>query len=224
MVRPMATAMTTPSERPVFVAADDRRARRLRYAAALGVALSCAWLIALAIGTLGIGRLPGVSLPLIARGADKAPAAADRVMSESSAVATSIAAERAATAREITAKAAIAATLLGDGVKRASARADATPAKKVHPATPRTQAPPQTVPSSSPATTLVPTVRQGWARRGLTAPPGRARQPEPKANAATSPGHTRRNATDTTTAPATPVTTPVPPGQQKKPDDPKQKS
>jgi hypothetical protein len=223
MVRPMATAVTTPSERPVFVAADDRRARRLRYAAAVGAALSGIWLIALAIGVLGVGRLPDLSLPLTARGADKAPLAADRVVSESSAVATSIAAERAASAREIMAKAA-AATLKGDGAKRASARAHATPAKKVHPATPRTKTPQQTVPSASPATTVAATTRQGWARRGLTAPPGRARQPEPKAKAAAAPGHTRRNATDTTTAPATPVTTPVPPGQQKKTDDPKQKS
>jgi hypothetical protein len=219
----MAAAATTPSERPVFVAADDRRARRLRYAAAVGVALSGAWLIALAIGMLGVGRLPDLSLPLIARGADKAPAAADRVMSESSAVATSIATERAARAQRIAAAAARGA-IKADGMKNAVASAHTTTAKKAHPATPRTQAPPQTVPSSSPATTVAATVRQGWARRGLTAPPGRARQPEPKAKAAAAPGHTRRNATDTTTAPATPVTTPVPPGQQKKPDDPKQQS
>jgi hypothetical protein len=224
MVRPMATAVTTPSERPVFVAADDRRARRLRCAAALGVALSGAWLIALAVGMLGVGRLPDLSLPLIARGADKAPAAADRVVSESSAVATSIAAERAASAKRFAAAAASGAAIKAGGTKNAVASAHTTTAKKAHPAKPQRKTPQQTVPSASPATTVTATARQGWARRGLTEPPGRVRQPEPKAKAAAAPARTRRNATDTTTAPATPVTTPVPPGQQKKADDPKQES
>jgi hypothetical protein len=216
----MAAAVTTPEERPVFVAADDRRARRLRYAAALGVALSCAWLAALAIGMLGVGRLPDLSLPLIARGTDKAPGVADHAVSDP--VATPIAVGRAAKAQRVAAAAAASGgAATGNGVQRASAPVRTK--KKAHPAKPRTTTPPQTVPSSSPATPAA-TARQGWARRGLIAPPGRARTAESKPKATASPGHARRTATDPTTAPATPVTTPVPPGQQKKPDDPKQKS
>jgi hypothetical protein len=218
----MAAALITPRERPVFVAADDRRARRLRYAAALGVALSCAWLAALTIGMLGVGRLPGLSLPLIAHGADKSPAA-EHLLSESSAVATPTAVQRAAKAQGIAAAAASGAAVKGNVVKRAAAPAHAKSAKNAHSAKPRTTPPPQTVPSSSPATPAA-TARQGWARRGLTAPPGRARTAEPKAKATASPGQARHTATDPTTAPATPVATPVPPGQQKKPDDPTQKS
>src|SRR4051812_19727016 len=141
MVRPMATAVTTPTERPVFVATDGRRARRLRYAAALGVALSCAWLVALAVGMLGVGRLPGLSLPLIARGADRAPTATGRVESESSAVATSIAAEQAVAARRIATAATGSAAVKGDSVKHATAPARSTAAKNPHPAKPRKTTP-----------------------------------------------------------------------------------
>lgn len=47
-------------ERPVFAAADGRRARRLRVAALLAAALVGLWVAALAAGMLGFGRLPGV--------------------------------------------------------------------------------------------------------------------------------------------------------------------
>jgi hypothetical protein len=56
-----ARADAPPSdERPVFAAADGRRARRLRVAALVAAALVAAWVVALAAGMLGFGRLPGV--------------------------------------------------------------------------------------------------------------------------------------------------------------------
>src|SRR5262245_6953712 len=49
-------------ERPVFVTHDDRRARWLRRAAVAVTVLACAWLVALGLGVLGLGSLPGLSL------------------------------------------------------------------------------------------------------------------------------------------------------------------
>jgi hypothetical protein len=216
----MTTTVTTSAERPIFVATDARRARRLRYTAALAAAVACAWLVALAIGMLGVGRLPDLSLPLIARGADSTPAAQQGDATLAPTGATSVAAEKAARRLESSVAARNAAAK-AVALQRTSGPAP-TAKKKPHPAKPKT-ATPRTAPPSAATAAAVPTARQGWSRRGLTAPPGRTRQAEPKAKPAAAPGQTRRNATDTTTAPATPVTTPVPPGQQKKTDDPKQK-
>src|SRR4051794_24256544 len=47
-------------ERPVFAATDGRRARRLRGVALVAAGLMALWLIALAAGILGFGRLPVV--------------------------------------------------------------------------------------------------------------------------------------------------------------------
>jgi len=219
----MTTAVTTPDERPVFVATDDRRARRLRYAAALGVAVSCAWLMALAIGTLGIGRLPDLSLPLIARGADKTPAIKHDVATPAPGPALAAATRGRATSRAAAPLAHRPAAIETTASQpRAAVAVRQKPAKKVHAAKPSTTTPTRAVPSAAPAPAAV-TPRQGWARRGSTAPPGRTRQAEPQP-ATTSSGPARRDGTDTTTAPAMPVTTPVPPGQQKKPDDPRQQS
>src|SRR5215212_387957 len=220
MVSPMTTAVTRPEERPVFVATDDRRARRLRYAAALGLAMSCAWLVALAIGTLGVGRLPDLSLPLVARGADKAPAIKDDVAAPARALAPAAAGR--ATSRAATTVTQRAAAVEVTQPRRPAVAAEQKPAKKVHAAKPRTTTSAAIPPS--PASAPAATPKQGWARRGSTAPPGRTRQADTTPKAATPRGYARRSSTDTHTAPETPVTTPVPPGQQKKPDDLKQKS
>src|SRR5215210_1267894 len=74
----IAQEQTTPPipyaglERPVFVADDDQRARRLRMAAVAVLALASLWVAGLIVGMLGLGRLPGVSVPLPAAHA-KAP-------------------------------------------------------------------------------------------------------------------------------------------------------
>src|SRR5262245_16099124 len=53
---------TAPPDRPVFVAGDDRRARRLRNAAIVVGLLAGRWVVGLGVGRLGLGRLPGVGL------------------------------------------------------------------------------------------------------------------------------------------------------------------
>ena len=78
--------------------------------------------------------------------------------------------------------------------------------------------------ATQPATAAAPSPtapHTGWARRGTTAPPGQTTRLEaqPTGTKAQPPGQARR-AADTTTVPATPVTTPEPPGQQKKTDEP----
>ena len=67
-------------ERAIFVAADGRRARRLRGVGFVAAFLACLWVVGLAVGMLGFGSLPGVSLvkqPFdeIARGSSDAPRA-----------------------------------------------------------------------------------------------------------------------------------------------------
>ena len=65
---------------PVFVSADGRRRRALRLAGRVVAGLTALWLVALVAGTLGLGDLPGVSLPRMAADdsaeapAQKAPA------------------------------------------------------------------------------------------------------------------------------------------------------
>lgn len=60
-----ARAAVPHSEKPVFVAESGRRARVLRIAARSAAAVTGAWLIALALGAFGLGRLPAVPLPPI---------------------------------------------------------------------------------------------------------------------------------------------------------------
>ncbi|HKF15377.1 MAG TPA: hypothetical protein VKB13_09135 [Gaiellaceae bacterium] len=224
MVRLMESGLTTTAERPVFVASDDRRARWLRYAAALAVALACAWLVALAFGMLGIGRLPGLSLPVIAHGAEKAPAAKTAVVTSKSAAdvpgssATTARSAAAPTLSHAARTGPSSAAALTSGPKARTKRHPTTKAKVTSKA-PTTAV--RTAPAAAPATAP----RQGWARRGLSAPPGRAAHAEPKAKPTAARGQTRKQAvTDTTTAPAPPVATPVPPGQQKKAEDPNHQS
>jgi hypothetical protein len=227
MLRLMTTVVTTPTERPVFVASDDRRARRLRYAAVLAVIVACAWVTALAIGMLGYGSLPSVSLPLVASGADAAPgqqAETARVSPTSVSRAESIARARA------TGGPAGAALTGSSNVVKQTRPTAATAAAERHKTSPsrarNRTAPAQAVQPTTPTAAAITPARQGWARRGLPAPPGqthvatqtiRAKNHQPTA---VPPGQTRRQGgNDATTAPATPVATPVPPGQQKKADE-----
>jgi hypothetical protein len=224
----MTSLVTTPTERPVFVATDGRRARRLRYAAVVTAVVAFAWVAALAIGMLGFGRLPGISLPVVARGPEKTapqpvkPALRARdVKPNPQAVARTAKAmsrhDAASAARVQAASAstkprAAAATRPRSGL-RTSVRRRVTPTPRAQPST------------AAPATPATPTSRQGWAKRGATAPPGETRRATAGAKdqqpAATPRGQARRpTAEETTTAPATtPVTTPAPPGQQKKADN-----
>ena len=206
----METALTTAAERPVFVATDDRRARRLRYLAAFAVALAGAWVVALVIGMLGIGRMPGLSLPVVARGADKAPAVEARESAEAPAPVAPAGVKRNAAVLATSRSAAPRNARPAQIAPAANRAKKASPAKATPPA--RT-APAATAPAVAPTTTA----RHGWARRGLTMPPGRTRQTDPRTKATQSSAHAQHQAaTDTTTAPAA---TPVPPGQQKKADD-----
>ena len=54
-----------PRERPVFVAADNRRAYTLRALGCAGGTLAALWLVALVAGALSAGRLPAVPSPAL---------------------------------------------------------------------------------------------------------------------------------------------------------------
>jgi hypothetical protein len=231
MLRLMTTVVTTPTDRPVFVAADGRRARRLRYAAVVAVVVAFAWVTALAIGMLGFDGLPSVSLPLVARGADGVPSqGAEQAGVPPTAVSK---AESIARARATVGQAGAAPMRSSNVVGRTSYRpAAATPATAGRKASRRRTTRPS-APAVQPLAPAAPTItpaRQGWARRGVTAPPGQARRTAPETvpvknhqSTAVPPGQTRRlGGNEATTAPATPVTTPEPPGQQKKADETEQ--
>jgi hypothetical protein len=229
MLRLMTTVVTTPTDRPVFVAADDRRARRLRYAAVLAVVVAFAWVTALAIGMLGFDRLPSVSIPLVGGGTDGDPsqrAEPTHVSPTARSKAESIARARAS-ARQTRA----APTRSGNVVQPTSAGPTAvTDAAAGRKASPRRATQPS-APALQPLLPATPPARQGWSRRGATAPPGQARRAAPETvrvknhqPTAVPPGQTRKQGGEATTAPATPVTAPVPPGQQKKADETEQKA
>jgi hypothetical protein len=220
-----ASLVTTAVDRPVFVAANGRRARWLRSGGAVALVLACFWLVALAVGMLGIGRLPGVSLPSVVRGAEKgsserAPAAADSSLPASPAVAAEMsglgseASERAKAFRQTPA-----ARRTSAKPKRQPARSRTAPA--FVPPVQTVQTPVATQPAPTPAPAPATAAKQGWARQGYTAPPGQSRETETQAPA-TPPAQGRRAETESTTAPAppTPGPTTVPPGQQKKAEDP----
>jgi hypothetical protein len=155
-------------ERPVFVAADGRRARQLRYAALAALALSCLWLGGLLLGTVGFGELPGLQLPDGGRAADR-PVVTPRRTAEppSSAERASIRAEdalradRTAVARSPKAPAPAGARTVSR--RRTSQKPTARPTVPV-------AVPPQ------PAAAPLPVSRQGWAQRGLTEPSGQTRR------------------------------------------------
>jgi hypothetical protein len=221
-----------PSERAIFVTDNDRRARRLRCGAALALVLSCLWLVGLAIGMLGMGSLPGLSLPIPGREAQ--PRADER------------AAQRAARVERAVPQRARTATL---GVPRTEDRVrfqTATRSTLSRPAARRTQRGARTRPATRPrvTTTARPPVqpgqaaqappnpapapaRRGLLRRGVTSPPGQTRsptQPQPPAEPRSStrpqppvtPGQAGAPAVPpTSTTPA--ATVPLPPAQPDKP-------
>jgi hypothetical protein len=202
-------------ERPVFVAADNRRARRLRFGGGAAGLIACLWVAALAVGMLGTGRLPGFSLPSGVRGAEhdvreRAPAKA-KPSSERS---------RVAVAKQPTARLEPRVAARSEPVRRPARarRSPATPARRTVPLPTRNvaepappadaaEAPPVTQPAPTPAP---PPPKQGWASQGYAAPPGETRRIEAQQPAAPP-------------APAQPQPAPAPPGQQKKAEDPNPK-
>lgn len=218
------TATAASVERAVFVTDDERRsriARRLAFAA-LGVATL--WLAALAVGMLGLGRLPGVSLPLPgvaakAKQPEQRPSPQPPVRNK--AIETTRPAARPSSAAVVHTSAATPAT-----TPRSSAQASAAatrrakgPARRRAAARGATAVPPPTQPATARR------VARGLDRRGLTAPRGQTQK------AAAAPKTTARGQTKTpkgqvkqadTTQPA-PQPQPAPPGQQK-PDKPPAKA
>jgi hypothetical protein len=201
-------------ERPVFVAADNLRARRLCYGGGAAVLFACLWVAALAVGMLGTGGLPGVSFPSGVRGAEhgvreQAPAKGKPASERSRAVVakppTPYLEPRVATrnepvrhARKSSANPARRATPI-----RARSVAESAPPAEAAAAPPVTQPAPPPVP---------PPPKQGWARQGYAAPPGEIRRIEAQEPAAPQ-----------APAPAQPQPAPAPPGQQKKAEDPNPK-
>jgi hypothetical protein len=207
------------TERAVFVAEDGRRARRLRYVAAAGVLLSCVWLIALGIGMLGLGSLPGVSLsiPGVRAESGQKERSADIVgsLSESNrGVAAVPVAEPARVGPRESRSASLGAAArphrpAAPAVSRPSSENQAKPGDQIGP-----QEPVPAQPAPTPA-------NRGWTQRGWTTPPGQSRQsPRSSPKAPTEP--TRRRGEPKATAPTAPIAPappPLPPGQQKKADE-----
>lgn len=203
------SALSLPDERPIFVATDGRRARWLRYSAAAAVVLACLWLAGLSIGLLGFGHLPGLSLPTLSGGDDKAPG------------------ERAGMTVRVSSQVSqpgVAETPIAQRV--GPTHATPTPApRRAAAAQLRPDAEVRTPPPAAgvsqpaqPSQQVQPPVRQGWARRGSTTPPGQS-QTQPQ-RPVTPPGQTRRRNGSETTTPLPPQPAPLPPGQQKKTEPP----
>jgi hypothetical protein len=211
---------TAVTERPVFVASGNRRARALRYAAVSAVVIACVWLVALVVGMLAFGRLPGVSLPLGAQA--KSPEGASGSQASTTASVSSRVSQRSPAGIEFTRRAAANHTLVAPKAQPRTKRgAKAGPAGS-RSATPGLPAASQATPPAS-VTPTPATPHTGWARRGATAPPGQTTRLETQPSKAKPqpPGETRRRGeVDTTTVPAPPVTPPAPPGQQKKTEEP----
>jgi hypothetical protein len=190
-------------ERAVFVTEDDSRSRRLRHAAiALGT-LTCLWFAGLGIGTLGLGRLPGVSLSIPGAGGKQRSHGANPRGDAARTRAT--ATPQLAQSKEPTTQTMQPATAIQFASSRT--RQDRTtptgaPAPVSHvpalaPATPSQAAQPATHP-----------VPRGLARRELTAPPGQTNRETRPQQPAAAPGQARRVEDSTAT------TEPLPPGQQ----------
>src|SRR4051794_5985773 len=65
---PAAEAPGAPAGTPVFASTSGRRARVVRWGALAVAALTGIWIVALLAGALGMGHLPGVSLPDVGNG------------------------------------------------------------------------------------------------------------------------------------------------------------
>lgn len=177
-------------ERPVFVAADGRRARRLRIAAGVVAVLALLWLVALAAGTFGFGRLPGIATPLarIGGGDPKPersnPAKSIPTPSEERTAAVVVDSEQKATRTIASARGSASASTARAGARaRAARRGAARPPAAVQPAQP-------------PAQPVAPPPQQGWSRHGRPAPPGYTRrtqqQPAPPPGQAQAPGQAKK--------------------------------
>jgi hypothetical protein len=183
-------------ERAVFVTDDDRRARRLRRIALAITVVACLWLVALGLGVLGYGRMPGLPFGTSSGGSERSetpPAHASLVGA-------------ASVDRRLSAAAGAAA----QGSRRASgARARAAGGTSAHVTAPP---PAAALPAPPPAQIPVnPAGRErGWTRKGNPAPPGQARKTaEPKP-----PSRGQQKKEDPIAPP------PVPPGQLKKDQPP----
>jgi hypothetical protein len=219
------TAATAPAERAVFVTDDDRRSRIARRLALIVLAIAGLWVAALAVGMLGLGQLPGVSLPLPGTGGTtkqqlERPSSAPVARNSSLSAQASAAREHRQAALR-----ASAATVTPTQRSRTKARSavSRTPAAPVR----RRGGAPAAATTPPPAqAATAPRLARGLERRGLTAPPGQT-QKAAATGTATPPGQTREpkgllKQTDTT-APTPPAPPPAPPGQQK-PDKPPAKA
>lgn len=212
------TRFPARAEPTVFVAEDDRRARLLRYGGAAVVALASLWLAGLGVGMLGLGNLPGVTLPIPGVSAERGQQsersrdAATPVRKITAAPASSVASsarERIRSSGSVALQAKAprqrSAVPVGTGSRP---RSGSQPGQVVQP--PAQLTPAQPTPAPAP-------VNRGWTSRGWSEPPGQAR-PSPAEPV-------RRRGEPKAAAPATPTTPPapipiVPPGQQKKADEP----
>jgi hypothetical protein len=190
-------------ELPVFVANDGRRARRLRLVAAgIGV-LALLWLVALAAGMLGFGRLPGISTPVGRLGGpDKAQSQRSESKTETPVRSSQrpaeliVASERNGRATPSTQPDRARPTVRGTTAKPVARRAP--PPAAAQPVQPQPAQPPP---------------QQGWARHGRPVPPGYTRrtQPEPAPpppGQASAPGQTKK----ALQPPPLPPPPPPPPG------------
>jgi pyruvate/2-oxoglutarate dehydrogenase complex dihydrolipoamide acyltransferase (E2) component len=213
------TRFPARTEPIVFVAEDDRRARLLRYGGAALVALACLWLAGLGIGMLGLGNLPGVTLPIPGVSAERGQQsersrdAATPVQAITAAPARSVASsargERIRSSRSVLPQAT--APQRRSAVHVGTGSQPRTGSQSGQPPAPPTPAQPTPAPAPAP-------MNRGWTRRGWSEPLGHASPSlaEP----------VRRRGEPNTAAPTMPTTTtaPIPiapPGQQKKADEPK---
>jgi hypothetical protein len=205
-------ASGAPLEAAVFVADHDRRARLLRYGGAAAIAFACLWLTGLGIGMLGLGDLPGVALQIPgvnAERGDRDERSRDAVTRSSEITSASVRPVAASTHSErIRPSRAV--------LRQAKASQRVRPASQRRVSEPRTGSQPSAQPAPAPAPVPVP-VNRGWTRQGWTEPPGRVR-PSP-AEPVQRRGEPKVAAPTTTTTPTTPAPI-LPPGQQKKADEP----
>jgi hypothetical protein len=213
--QPAVRSIPHEAERPVFLAADGRRARRLRVVAFAVTVLAVLWLVALAAGTLGFGSLPGISVPELPKlGGATPPPGPDRARQSD---------EEAGTAgrvSDVTVRSGSRGTTSRAGVQSAPQRPATTastgkarlvrthPRRPAQPAQPATPVQPPAQPVQPPQAQAPPPPATGRERRGLPAPPGHARKTEPAETAPPLPGNRRGQET----TPPPPAPPPPPPG------------
>ncbi len=158
--QPLVTARWAAASDPhVFAAATVRRARALRLTGICAGMLSLAWLGALAVALLGAGAVPG-ALP-VAKARGSAPRSAPTPVL------------RHAQARRVDAGARRITPAASRRTQTTDPAASPTQAASDVPAT---VAPPHAAVALPVARSAPAASRQGWARRGWTAPPGRVKR------------------------------------------------